>query len=119
LLEAETSWSFLEEIRRDLGPGVPIIVVTMVENEKRARALGADAFSLKPTDRSWLLATLDELTRVKPQRRALIIDDDEISRYILRGMLVELGFVVFEAKGGREGLDLAARSRPDVVFLDL
>ncbi|HWG84209.1 MAG TPA: ATP-binding protein [Deinococcales bacterium] len=52
-------------------------------------------------------------------RAALVIDDDEIARYILRGFLEPEGFTVLEAANGREGIDLARGSRPDVIFLDL
>lgn len=49
---------------------------------------------------------------------ALIIDDDEVSRYLLRSMLPK-GLEVFEAAAGSDGIGLIHRRRPQVVFLDV
>jgi signal transduction histidine kinase len=51
--------------------------------------------------------------------RILVIDDDEISRYLVRGLAGELGLACDEARGAREGLDLALRLAPAAVLLDL
>jgi signal transduction histidine kinase/CheY-like chemotaxis protein len=120
LLERETTWRFIDTLKREEATkNIPLLVVTMVENERRVRSLGAEGFALKPIDRAWLVGSLDRLTKEKPQRRALVIDDDEISRYLLRGLLSELAFVVFESPGGPKGIPLAEAVDPDVVFLDL
>ena len=50
--------------------------------------------------------------------RAVIIDDDEASRYVLRRRLGDT-FSVVEASSGRAGLDATRALVPDVVFLDL
>ena len=54
-----------------------------------------------------------------PQARILVVDDDEISRYVVRGLAAELGIACDEAAGAREGLDLAVRLAPSAVVLDL
>jgi CheY-like chemotaxis protein len=91
----------------------------MVENEKRALALGADAFQAKPVERGWLLATLDRLVKERPAEKLLVIDDDEISRYLLRGLLADTRFVLLEASNVHEGLLLAKDAQPRAIFLDL
>jgi signal transduction histidine kinase/CheY-like chemotaxis protein len=50
---------------------------------------------------------------------ALIIDDDEVARYLLKGLLAELRLMAGEAEGGSEGLRRAGAERPRVIFLDL
>jgi DNA-binding response OmpR family regulator len=49
----------------------------------------------------------------------LIVDDEEIVRDVLSRYLVQEGFRVDVAADGEAALDLAARSRPDIVILDL
>jgi two-component system, OmpR family, response regulator ResD len=49
----------------------------------------------------------------------LIVDDEEIVRDVLTRYLVQEGFRVDVAADGEAALDLAARSRPDIVILDL
>lgn len=49
----------------------------------------------------------------------LIIDDDEIARYLLRGALGQERYAYVEAGSGAEGLRLAHEQRPQFIFLDL
>ena len=50
---------------------------------------------------------------------ALVIDDEQTARYLLRRYLTAIGCRVSEASGGPEGLARAESERPDVIFLDL
>jgi threonine synthase len=65
-----------------------------------------------------LLTSLDSLdTRVQ---RIAIIEDDPDARRLLRRVLQARGeYQICEAEGGREGLELVQRYRPDLVLLDL
>jgi CheY-like chemotaxis protein len=49
----------------------------------------------------------------------LVIDDDEISRYLVRNHLAGAPFEVSEAADPREGLRDARAERPDAIVLDL
>jgi signal transduction histidine kinase len=57
-------------------------------------------------------------TAARP-RRILIVDDDEIARYVLKGHLAGQRAVILEATDGRQGLRLAQAEAPDFIFLDL
>jgi threonine synthase len=65
-----------------------------------------------------LLTSLDRLdSRVK---RIAIVEDDPDARRLLRRVLQARGeYQIFEAAGGREGIELVRRERPDLVLLDL
>jgi CheY-like chemotaxis protein len=97
---------------------IPVFVVTVVENERKALALGATAFHAKPIDRMWLLSQL-QTTLARTSGQILIIDDDEISRYLLKGILGNSGYRLLQASGGKEGLRLARESKPQLIILDL
>jgi signal transduction histidine kinase/CheY-like chemotaxis protein len=119
-LEGECAWDFLAQLRgQGGGPEVPVIVVTLADDEPRALALGAAAFHVKPVEREWLVGRLAELAARPEQDRLLVIDDDEVSRYLLRGLLSETRFGVIEAQGAREGLRLALEAQPRAIVLDL
>jgi len=49
----------------------------------------------------------------------LVIDDDEVSRYLLKSLLHGANFRISEASNGFEGLQTAQAIIPTVVFLDL
>ncbi len=117
LLETENTWDFLGELRAAPETAkLPIIVATVVDNEALARRLGADAFHVKPVDREWLLSTLDRFSG--RQDKLLIVDPDEISRYLLRDLLADQPFAVIETTNPAEGLLAARRHRPLGIFLD-
>jgi signal transduction histidine kinase/CheY-like chemotaxis protein len=120
LLENESTWGLLGELKQSrFTRSIPVIVVTLVENESKARVLGADAFCVKPVDRNWLLAKLISSAVTQVPKRALVIEDDEASRYLTRGLFAGLNFDVIEAELGCDGLRLARLERPQVVSLDL
>ena len=48
----------------------------------------------------------------------LVVDDSSSTRRLLRITFEHYGCTVFEAQDGAEGLDLAARQRPDVIISD-
>lgn len=118
VLQGEDTWQFLTELKDSPATrNIPVIVQTVVEDPGKAMALGADAFHAKPLDRQWLLSKLDTFTNRGGQ--VLIIDDDEVSRYVLRQALRDSGCPVVEAADGYEGLRQAHSLRPSLVLLDL
>ena len=59
------------------------------------------------------------LARTEHRRRVLVVDDDPVSRTLLRRTLVPKGFEMREATSGEEALLLHANWRPHVVLTDL
>jgi signal transduction histidine kinase/ActR/RegA family two-component response regulator len=51
--------------------------------------------------------------------KVLIIDDDEVSRYLLRNILENTHYSTIEATSGIEGIRTALKERPDLITLDL
>ena len=119
LLQGEHSWNLLQELKQNPATkDIPVFVVTLVENQSKALALGATAFHAKPIDRAWLLNQL-QATLDRHEGQILMVDDDEIARYLLRGLLAGSGHRLLEAQGGVEGLRLARLSKPNLIILDL
>jgi signal transduction histidine kinase/DNA-binding response OmpR family regulator len=120
MLEGETSWTLLSEIKADADTrDIPVIVVTVTNREQKARALGADEFVIKPLDQKWLGRKLASLARRRgPISRILVIDDDEVARYMLTKLLGEGPYEIIEAANGADGVRMARELRPQVIFLD-
>ena len=51
--------------------------------------------------------------------KVLIIDDDELVRMTMCGVLRKLGWTLIEAKNGNEGIDLFKKEKPDLVITDM
>lgn len=54
-----------------------------------------------------------------PFSRALIVDDDEASCYMLRHTLYKAGCIIYEARDATTGMTLAKTQKPEVIFLDV
>ena len=59
------------------------------------------------------------MSRGKPQRRVLVVDDAHDSAFILSKLLEMLGHTVFTADNGVDAIEIARGERPDVVFSDI
>jgi len=120
LLRGEDTWKLLAELKTNATTrGVPVIVVTSVDDERKGLSLGADAYAVKPIERRWLLDQLRRVTGQQAIRRVLLIDDDEVSRYLMRRLLDDLPCVITEASSGTAGLRQARQNPPEAILLDL
>jgi CheY-like chemotaxis protein len=117
LLRAETTWDFLRELKSDDSP-IPVLVMSVTDDERKIFGLGADAFLVKPFQPELMIAEIIRLTSDTPRPRILMIDDNEVSRYLLREHIPIAEYEVFEARDGREGILLAKELKPAIIFLD-
>jgi len=115
--EEQESWRWLTQSKAQ-DPLLPIVVASDSRDERKALSLGADAYLHKPVSREVLLASLDRVIPRRSDHVALIIDDDEAARYVIR-RCVRQPMRFEEAGDGERGLALASSVRPGVIFLDL
>ena len=116
LLRNEDSWRWLAEFKSspDL-QSIPVLVISTVDEQRKAFALGADAFARKPIERAELVALLNQATA----SRVLIIDDDATTRYAMRKLLDQSQLLVLEAATGEDGFRVAEIANPRAIVLDL
>lgn len=117
LLRAETTWDFLRDLKSEPN-GIPVLVMSVTDDQQRVYGYGADAYLQKPFIPEQMIAQIRKLTSATERLRILMIDDNEVARYLLRGHIPESRYEVFEARDGREGLRLANEIKPDMIFLD-
>ncbi|HTX40407.1 MAG TPA: ATP-binding protein [Acidobacteriaceae bacterium] len=114
----DTAWGFLARLRERLPP-LAVIATSIYEECRRAADRGASLFLPKPLERETLLRELRRLTARSGTRRLLLVDDNDVSRYILRELL-QLPWLEFEeARNGREALAALGARLPDALILDL
>ena len=124
LLPGMDGWEMLERLKRD--PGlctIPVVIFSVVADDNRGLSLGAARVLQKPLGRAELMQVMENLGfRVASdagQRTVLVVDDDRKSVELTRTHLDAAGYDVLAAYGGREGIELARRRRPDLIVLDL
>ncbi len=114
----DTAWGFLGRLRERL-PSVALIATSIYDESRRAVELGVDLFLPKPLERETLLRELRRITARTGTRRVLLVDDNDVSRYILRELLHQPWLELDEARNGKEALEALARRLPDALILDL
>lgn len=114
----DQSWSFIELLREKL-KHLPLIVTSAFNESSAAAARGADLFLPKPIERDLLLRELRRLTSNTGTKQILIVDDNEVSRYILRDLIDQPWLNIREAPSGYEALSSIGEDMPDAVILDL
>jgi PAS domain S-box-containing protein len=113
-------WAVLQELKNDPElRGVPVIMVTIVDDKNLGYTLGADDYMTKPVDREQLAAVLQKYRCKNPPCRLLLVEDDETTRGMMRSMLERDGWGVTEAADGEEGLARLGEPLPHVILLDL
>jgi signal transduction histidine kinase/DNA-binding response OmpR family regulator len=98
---------------------IPVVIVTIVDEQRSGVALGATDYLTKPIDRERLVAIMSRLRAAGAPGRILVVEDDEEQRQLVLAILRSRGWRVREAANGRLALDAIAAELPDVILLDL
>lgn len=102
---------------------IPIIIISMVENEELGLELGAADYLVKPIDRKELTQTLENFgPAVKVNEKPvniLVVDENLQDIELMSSILESEGFGVIKAFGGKEGIELALERHPDAIILEL
>jgi signal transduction histidine kinase/CheY-like chemotaxis protein len=112
-------WTVLAAMKGDPAlASVPVVLMSMVDQKNRGCALGAADYLVKPVDRAKLVETLTSICG-STAGRALLVDDDDLVRRVVRQVLQPLGWQVSEAENGQLAVKSLGTARPDVIILDL
>ncbi|MBE7555515.1 MAG: PAS domain S-box protein [Anaerolineales bacterium] len=133
-------WAALTALKADPDlAGIPVVMVTIVDDKNKGFALGAADYLTKPIDREHLIAIVNKY-RHEPEPVSqnadgdegeqppleeqetgpiLVVEDDPAIREMLRSILEQEGLSVVEAGNGRIALAQVAAHRPGLILLDL
>jgi CheY-like chemotaxis protein/anti-sigma regulatory factor (Ser/Thr protein kinase) len=124
LLPGIDGWEVLRRLKRDPAVrDIPVVIVTVVDEQEVGLDLGAVDYFVKPIDRELLLDRLSTLAlippSVAPSSKVLVIDDDPGTRQIVTTNLTQRGYEVVTAATGVEGLRVARSQQFDLIICDL
>jgi GAF domain-containing protein/DNA-binding response OmpR family regulator len=113
-------WAVLAALRQDPELAeIPVIMVTILDEQRRAASLGAAGYLTKPIDRERLRGLMGRFRASARPTRVLLVEDDADQRERVSGWLEGQQWVVQEAANGREALAHLQTDQPDVILLDL
>ena len=120
LMPGKDGWAVLAELRADADlSDIPIIVISMLDDDQSATALGASAYMTKPVDRDRLVGNIQAIFgEATDGKKALVVDDDAEARDIASRLLTAQGFEVATAENGAIAFSRMSEGF-DLVILDL
>src|SRR6202171_6684976 len=79
-----SGWWVLEKLKEDpQTAGIPVLVVTIIEDQRLVFALGASDYLGKPYDRAALITKIHRLLPALEGKRVLVVDDEPEARAML------------------------------------
>lgn len=98
---------------------IPVVVVTVVDDRTSATPSARPTTWSSRIDRERLAEVLRRVRAAGMDSTVLVVEDDALTRQILRRLLEREGWRVTEAENGRVGLERIAERVPGLVLLDL
>ena len=122
MMPGKSGWDVLAELKAEtLLREIPVVIVSIVADRKKAVSLGAvDALS-KPILRNEFQACIERNFHPEAWRsgRVLVVEDDPDTQQLLRDWLTSQVGEIRVVANGKEALAVLQNYRPDLVFLDL
>jgi PAS domain S-box-containing protein len=111
-------WDVLKALKADSETNsIPIIMVSMVDDDKKGLALGAAEHLRKPITRAHLQEVIAKY--VKTSGTVLVVEDDPATQDVMSKALKSEDITTLLANNGQEALDILKDEWPDLVLLDL
>ncbi|MBI3269423.1 MAG: response regulator [Planctomycetes bacterium] len=120
LMPGVDGWTVLSRLKADPAlAAIPVIMLTAVEDRQMGIALGAADFLMKPIDKGRLLGVVRRVGGTQAGRSVLIVEDDAMTRSMLRRAMEEEGWKAAEAENGRKAIAALEKASPSLILLDL
>jgi signal transduction histidine kinase/CheY-like chemotaxis protein len=113
-------WTVLAALRGDPElADVPVVMATIVDEQRHGMTLGAVGYLTKPVERDKLVELIQRFKLPSGLTRVLVVEDDATQRERIRSWLEPQQWQIVEAENGQIGLDRLRQHQPDVILLDL
>lgn len=119
MMPGTDGWTVLTRLKSDPDlAGIPVIMLSVVDERNLGFALGASEYLTKPVERRHLASVIERYAPAGGET-VLVVEDDPSVREVLKRSLEQDGRRVLEAENGRVALELLDDALPDLVLLDL
>ncbi len=113
-------WSVLTALKANpLTADIPVVMMTMVDDQNLGYALGASEYLLKPINREQLGKVLTKYQSEPTSKTILVVEDDPDTREILCRQLRKDNWKVIAAENGRQALRAMNLYSPELIVSDL
>jgi signal transduction histidine kinase len=94
---------------------IPVVMITMMEEQNLGYALGASDYLLKPIEQSNLGSVLAKYSSESTSKVVLLVEDDLQTREILRRQLEKENSLVIEASNEGKALEAISAHNPIII----
>ena len=113
-------WSVLASLKaHPQTADIPVIMMSMVDDQNLGYALGAAEYLLKPVDSKKLETILDKFKPANNSHSIMVVEDDPGIREMLCRQLKAEDWKVIEAENGKEALLKLKSCTPGLILSDL
>ena len=113
-------WEVLAALQNnEITKNIPVIMLTMANEPDIGYSLGATDYLTKPVNWGRLSKILEKHEIETSSQSILIVEDDEITRDMLKKSLETNEYKVTIARNGKEGLERVKKAKPALILLDL
>jgi signal transduction histidine kinase/CheY-like chemotaxis protein len=120
LMPEMDGWTVLSRLKSDPDvASIPVILVSMLDEGNLGYMLGAAEYVHKPVRREELTRLLRRYVGSDARTQVLVVDDEPMTRELLRRSIDALDVEIVEAGDGREALARLELGTPAVILLDL
>jgi signal transduction histidine kinase/CheY-like chemotaxis protein len=99
--------------------GIPIVILSVIENKERGYKIGVDRYFTKPVDMEGLLREIGELLSLGTSKKKVLVVDENVSTVkTLAEVLEAKGYSVVGAYNGAECIEKAIKEKPDMIIVD-
>jgi len=120
LMPQVDGWAVLSAMKDDPALAeIPVVMVTIVDNQSIGFSLGATDYLIKPINRDRLARALEKCCPRGAPRHVLIVEDDAPTSELMGHALRNVGCAVTQAENGRVALQRLNEALPDAILIDL
>lgn len=120
MLEDADGFDLLQQLKsRPELDEIPVVVLSIVCDERKSWRLGAANYLEKPIDQDRLVGIIHGLVGSIDSPLVLVVDDDRSIVQALSDTLKAKGFAVAAAYDGLEAMAAVKKAPPDLILLDL
>ena len=120
MMPSMDGWAVLRALKSDPGlEHIPVIMVSIIGDGDLGYTLGTVELLTKPVDRKLLKHLVQRHAGPDGGGQALVVEDDEANRSLLRRSIEDDGGEVAEADNGLVALERVAERLPDLILMDL
>jgi PAS domain S-box-containing protein len=131
-----SGWEVLSQLKTDpRTASIPVIIVSVVDEQSRGLELGATDYLVKPISRPLLQAALSRAAQQQAERPAtaglvktrpaaskpviLLAEDNEVNIRMTVDYLADRGYHVIVARNGLEAVSRAKEEQPALILMDI